>query len=128
MSIQLTQDTILERDKSTRTHHIQKSEEVSPFPTGDHNVAINMYHRNYKHTQKKNKHKNHRLGTVSKKITGEFKLSSWYQPLPYFWCESRHIDVWFEFLSPTLSMNYLLEHINQDYKKEIKQRKGLNFT
>ena len=37
----LTQDTIWERDKHTRKHHIQKSQEVSHFQAGEHNAAKN---------------------------------------------------------------------------------------
>ena len=32
---QLTQDTVKESDKNTKKYHIQESQEVSPFPTGD---------------------------------------------------------------------------------------------
>ena len=35
----LTQDTVWESDKNTRKHHIQDSQEVSPFPAGDHKIA-----------------------------------------------------------------------------------------
>ena len=35
----LTQDTVRESDKNTRKHHIQESQEVSPFPAGDHKAA-----------------------------------------------------------------------------------------
>ena len=35
----LTQDTVLESDKNTRKHHIKESQEVSPFPAGDHKAA-----------------------------------------------------------------------------------------
>ena len=31
----LSRDTIRESDKTTRKHHIQESQEVSPFPEGD---------------------------------------------------------------------------------------------
>ena len=37
----LTQDTIWERDKNTRQHHTQESQEVSPFPAGIHKAAWN---------------------------------------------------------------------------------------
>ena len=37
----LTQDTTWESDKNTRKHHIQESQEVSPFPAGDHKAAMN---------------------------------------------------------------------------------------
>ena len=38
---QLTQDTIWESDKSTIKHHIQESQEVSPFSAGDHKATKN---------------------------------------------------------------------------------------
>ena len=34
-----TQDTIWENDKNTRKHYIRESQEVSPFPAGDHKAA-----------------------------------------------------------------------------------------
>ena len=37
----LTQDTIWESDKDTRKHHTRESQEVSPFPAGDHKAARN---------------------------------------------------------------------------------------
>ena len=37
----LTQDTIWESDKNLRKFHIQDSQEVSPFPAGDHKAARN---------------------------------------------------------------------------------------
>ena len=37
----LTQDTTWESDKNTRKYHIEKSQEVSHFPAGDHKSAIN---------------------------------------------------------------------------------------
>ena len=39
----LTRDTIWESDKNTRKHHTQESQEVSPFPAGDHKAARNRY-------------------------------------------------------------------------------------
>ena len=36
----LTQDTISTSDKNTRKHHIQESQEVSPFRAGDHKAAM----------------------------------------------------------------------------------------
>ena len=39
----LTQDTEWESDKNTRKHHVQESQEVSPFPTGDHKAATNRH-------------------------------------------------------------------------------------
>ena len=37
----LTQDTTWESDKNTIKHHIQESQEVSPFSAGDHKAAMN---------------------------------------------------------------------------------------
>ena len=37
----LTQDTTWESDKNTRKHHIQESQEASPFQAGDHEAAMN---------------------------------------------------------------------------------------
>ena len=37
----LTQDTTWESHRNTRKHHIQESQEVSPFPAGDHKAAMN---------------------------------------------------------------------------------------
>ena len=36
----LTQDITWESDKNTIKHHKQESQEVSPFPEGDHKAAI----------------------------------------------------------------------------------------
>ena len=37
----LTQDTTRESDRITIKHHSQESQEVSPFPAGDHKVTMN---------------------------------------------------------------------------------------
>ena len=37
----VTQDTIWETDKNRIKHHIQESQEASPFPAGDHKATIN---------------------------------------------------------------------------------------
>ena len=37
----LTRDTIWESYKNTRKHHTQESQEVSPFPVGDHKATRN---------------------------------------------------------------------------------------
>ena len=68
----LTQNTIWESNKITRKRHIQESEEVSPFPTGDHKAARNRHGSLTKANtnNKKDPQKKHRLGTVSKKMTG----------------------------------------------------------
>ena len=80
----LTQDTIWESDKHTRKHHIQESQEVSPFPTGGHKLARNIHDSMAKTNtnNKKDPQKKHHLRTVSKKITGELKLVSRYKPYP----------------------------------------------
>ena len=74
----LTQDSTWESDKNTRKHHTQKSLDVSPFPAGDHKAARNrqdsMTKANTKHNNKKDPQKKHRLGTVSKKVSGGLKL------------------------------------------------------
>ena len=41
----LARDIIWESDKSTRKHHTQESQEVSPFPAGDHRAARNNLKR-----------------------------------------------------------------------------------
>ena len=79
----LTQDTVCESDKNTTKRHIQESQEVSPFPTGDQKAARHKHdnkvttNTNIKYPQNK-----YCLGTVSKKITGWLKLKSRYQPHP----------------------------------------------
>ena len=62
--------------------------------------------------------KKYRLGKVSNKyFTGGLKPVSRRQPHPQFRCGSRHIDVWFAYKTPNLSMLHLLEHIDQDIKR-----------
>ena len=53
----LTKDTILDSDKSTRKHHKQESQEVSPFPAGDHKAARNIQDSmaNYKRIHKRSR-------------------------------------------------------------------------
>ena len=69
--------------KVTKTHHIQESQEVSPFPAGDHKAARNGRDSMVKtNTQKKDPQKKHRLRPVSKKITGGLKQVSRLQPHP----------------------------------------------
>ena len=51
----LTQDTIWKSDKNTRKHHTQESQEVCPFPAGDHKTAINRIDST---TETKHKYKN----------------------------------------------------------------------
>ena len=68
---------VWESDKYTRSHHIQESQEVSPFPAGYHKAARNrQYSMTKTNTNNKKKYpqKRHRLGTVSKKFTGGLKM------------------------------------------------------
>ena len=51
-------------------------------------------------------------GQLKNIFTGGLKLVLWYQPLPYFWCGSRQIDVWFAWTIPNLSMYHLLLKTN----------------
>ena len=48
----LTQDNTLESDYNTRKHHIQESQEASPFPAGGYKAA--MYRQD---SMKDTKHK-----------------------------------------------------------------------
>ena len=63
----LTRDTIWEGDKNTRKHHTNESQEVSPFPAGDHKAARNRQDNltKTKPNNKKDPQKKHRLGMVS---------------------------------------------------------------
>ena len=66
-----TQDTIWESDKNTRRHHIHESQEVSPFPAGDHKAAKRRQDsKKQKKNNKKDPQQKHRHVAVSKKIFG----------------------------------------------------------
>ena len=111
--------------------HTQEGQEVSPFPVDDHKVAMNRQGSmtDTKHKLlKKDPQKKHRFVTVSKILfTGGLKLVSWNRPHPYFWCESRQIDVWFDWKIPKLSMYHLLVNTNRDIKmRQNKQCIQLN--
>ena len=54
----LTQDTIWESDKNSRKRHTQKSQEVSPFPAGDHKAG-----RKRQDSMTDMKHKEHKGST-----------------------------------------------------------------
>ena len=58
-----------------KKYYIQESHEVSPFP--DHKAARDRQDMGQRQTRntndKKDPHKKHRLGTVSKKMTGGLK-------------------------------------------------------
>ena len=85
-----------------KKHHTQESQDVSPFQQMTSRLqwtdkkAWQTRNINYK----KDPQKKHRLGTVSKKITGGLKLVLWYQPHPYFRCGPRQIDIWFTWKIP----------------------------
>ena len=49
--LHLTQETIWECDKNTRKHHIQESQEVCPFPAGDHKALRNRQDSMTKNTK-----------------------------------------------------------------------------
>ena len=65
-----TQDTTWQSDKNTRKHRIQKGQEVSPFPAGNHKAAMNRHDRttDTKQNNKKDLQKKHLLGMVNKNI------------------------------------------------------------
>ena len=93
----LTQDTTWESNKNT-INITNKSQEVSPFPAGDYNAAMNRRKsmRNTRHKNTNDAQKMYCLGTVSKNILLEG--INWllrHQTHPYFRCGSKHIDVWF---------------------------------
>ena len=77
-----TQDTIWEKGKNARKHHIQESHKVRPFPTGDNMGAKHRHHSIAKINinNKNDPQKKHSLGTVSKKFIEGLKLVSQYQP------------------------------------------------
>ena len=65
----------MEKWQNTSKHYIQESQEVSPFPAGDHKAAMNrqdsMTDKTALQTRtinnKNDPQEKHRLGTVSKK-------------------------------------------------------------
>ena len=57
-----------ESDKKTRKHHIQDSQEVSPFPADDHKAARNRQTSTKYKCKIKDSQKKHRLGVASKKV------------------------------------------------------------
>ena len=64
----LVQDITWESDKNTIKHHIQESQEISPFPVGDHKAAMKSQENtlNTIHKYQKRSTKKHCLETVSK--------------------------------------------------------------
>ena len=74
----LSQDTIWEKDKSTRTIPYKKAKMFILSQQVTTRLQLKYT------TEGNDKHKNHHLGTVEKKITGELKLISRCQPSPLF--------------------------------------------
>ena len=57
--------------QNTSKHHIHECQEFRPFPAGDHKAARNRHDSMTRNTNKKHgPQKKHRLGMLSKKITG----------------------------------------------------------
>ena len=68
----LTQDTIWKSDKNTRKHCTQKSQEVSPFPAGDHKATRN---RQVIITDiKKDPQMRYHIGTVGKQLLEDLNM------------------------------------------------------
>ena len=88
----LTQDIIWEKDKSTRTIPYKRANMLTLSQQVTTRLQLKYI------TEGNDKHKNHHLGTVSKKITGELKLISRCQPSHLFW--------WFETHSCLVCMSY----------------------
>ena len=96
--LHLTQNT---NGKVTNLHldTTNESQEVSPFPAGDHKAHINrrtQRHSKHKAENIKDPQKKHRIGTVSKIFYWRaYTGLKMHQPHPLFRCGSRYIDVWF---------------------------------
>ena len=95
-----------------------ESQEVRPFPAGDHKAHINRLvqrHSNHK-TEKniKDPQKKYRLGTVNKIFywRAETRLTAPTSPLIQMWIKTHRYLVCMN--DPNLSMHHLLKHINQD--------------
>ena len=77
-----------------------ESQEVSPFPAGDHKAHINRHAQ--RHSKRKTEKKNKRS---TKEVPPWKVIKTFYwraltgstacQPHPQFRCGSRHIDIWF---------------------------------
>ena len=88
----LTQDTAWESYKNT-INITNKSQEVSPFPAGDHKAVMNRRKsmRNTRHKNTNDPQKKYRLGTVSKNILLEDLTQSLVLiPIFVFVLRSRH--------------------------------------
>ena len=94
----LTQDTNVKVSKS-QLDTANESQEVSPFPAGDHKAQINRRaQRHNKNNQQKHKGSTKEVppwNGQSKYYSGGLKPVSWRQPHPEFSCGSRQIDILF---------------------------------
>ena len=55
------------KETKSQLHTTNESQEVSPFPAGDHKAQINIHAQKHcKHKQAQDRKKKYRLGTVSK--------------------------------------------------------------
>ena len=94
----LTQDTN-GKVTNSQLETTKESQEVSPFPVGDHKAHINR--RTQKHSKRKTEKnikdpQKYHLGTVSKIFHRRaYTGFTTHQPNPYIRCGSRHIDIWF---------------------------------
>ena len=98
------------------------SQEVSPFPAGDHKPTRNRHdsttHTNMKHNLQERSTKKHRLGTVSKNsFTGGIKPVSRRQPM---WIKTHRYLVCMK--DPYLINASSPRIYKSRYNKEIKQR------
>ena len=122
----LTKDTN-EKETNSPLDTTKDSQEVSLFPAGDHKAQINRrVQRHNKHKTEKNIKDPKRSTAMERSVkyfTGGLKPVLRRQPHPLFKFGSRHIDIWFAWKTPNLSMHHLLEHINQDIKR-VKQRQN----
>ena len=92
----LTKDTN-EKVTNSQLDTTNESQNVSPFPAGDHKAHINrraQMQRKHKTESIKDPQKKYRLGMVSKIFYWRALTSlTVHRPYPLFRCGSRHIDV-----------------------------------
>ena len=66
----LTHDIIWKSDDNTGKHHIQKSQEVNPFPTGDHKEQTTQHDRHETQITKK-------IHKISNTLERSVKMTEW---------------------------------------------------
>ena len=91
-----------ESNKLTIRHN---KRETSGWPQGNNKQRRTKALQTHDRNNMNDPQKKYRLGMVSKKITGGLKPVYWRQPHPKFRCGPRHIDVWFAWKTPNLSMH-----------------------